>query len=53
MREYLESLKGLLDRHSSQQGAPYRVVMAVHPETEGSLRLDDLHPDRTAPAAQV
>jgi DNA-binding transcriptional ArsR family regulator len=38
MREYLETTRELLDRHGNQQGAPYRVVLAVHPDTEGSLQ---------------
>jgi DNA-binding transcriptional ArsR family regulator len=38
MREYLETTRALLDRHGNKRGAPYRVVLAVHPDTEGSLQ---------------
>jgi DNA-binding transcriptional ArsR family regulator len=36
MREYLEATRALLDKYGSRDGDPYRVVMAVHPQTEGS-----------------
>ncbi len=36
MREYLEATRQLLDKYGSRQGAAYRVVLAVHPQTEGS-----------------
>ena len=36
MREYLESTKRLLEKYGSQEGAPYRCVLAAHPQTEGS-----------------
>lgn len=34
MREHLEHLKSLVDRYASRTGAPYRVVLAVHPDPE-------------------
>jgi DNA-binding transcriptional ArsR family regulator len=36
MREYLLATRALLERYGSREGAPYRVVLAVHPQTEGS-----------------
>jgi DNA-binding transcriptional ArsR family regulator len=36
MREYLESTKRLLEKYGAEEGAPYRVVLTVHPQTEGS-----------------
>lgn len=36
MREYLEATRRLLDQYGSREGAAYRVVLAVHPQTEGS-----------------
>lgn len=36
MREYLETTRRLLDRYGAREGAPYRVVLAAHPQTEGS-----------------
>jgi DNA-binding transcriptional ArsR family regulator len=36
MREYLETTRRLLDEYGAREGAPYRVVIAVHPQTEGS-----------------
>jgi hypothetical protein len=36
MREYLEATRRLLDEYGSREGAAYRVVLAVHPQTEGS-----------------
>ena len=36
MREYLEATRQLLDKYGSRDGAAYRVVLAVHPQTEGS-----------------
>ena len=38
MREYLEATKDLLDRYGAKAGKPYRVVLAIHPKTEGSLQ---------------
>jgi DNA-binding transcriptional ArsR family regulator len=40
MREYLEATRALLDRYGARDGAPYRVVLAIHPQTktEGSLQ---------------
>ena len=38
MREYLEATKDLLERYGTQGGKPYRVVLAVHPRTEGSMQ---------------
>jgi DNA-binding transcriptional ArsR family regulator len=38
LREYLQATRRLLDRYSSQEGAPFRVVLAVHPREEGSLQ---------------
>ena len=32
MREHLEHLKSLVDRYASPAGAPYRVMLAVHPD---------------------
>lgn len=32
MREHLEHLKSLVDRYASRAGAPYRVMLAVHPD---------------------
>ena len=36
MREYLETVRALLEKYGSPEGAPYRAVLAVHPQTEGS-----------------
>lgn len=36
MRAYLESMRVLLERYGAREGAPYRVVLAVHPQAEGS-----------------
>ena len=36
MREYLETLKALIERYESNSGDAYRVVLAVHPRPEGS-----------------
>jgi DNA-binding transcriptional ArsR family regulator len=36
MREYLQATRELLDRYGTDEGAPYRIVLAVHPQTEGS-----------------
>jgi DNA-binding transcriptional ArsR family regulator len=38
MREYLEATKDLLDRYGARGGKPYRVVLAIHPRTEGSMQ---------------
>lgn len=38
LREYLQATRELLERHGSKQGDPYRVVLAVHPRTEGSMQ---------------
>lgn len=38
MREYLEATKDLLDRYGAKGGKRYRVVLAIHPETEGSMQ---------------
>lgn len=38
LREYLESTRRLLEKYGTLEGAPYRVVLAVHPETEGSMQ---------------
>ncbi len=38
MREYLEATKDLLDRYGAKGGKPYRVVLAIHPQTEGSMQ---------------
>jgi DNA-binding transcriptional ArsR family regulator len=38
MREYLEATKDLLDRYGDKGGEPYRVVLAIHPQTEGSMQ---------------
>ncbi len=38
MREYLEATRELLDRYGAKGGQPYRVVLAVHPKTEGSMQ---------------
>ena len=31
LREYLETTRALIDKYGSRRGAPYRVVLAVHP----------------------
>jgi DNA-binding transcriptional ArsR family regulator len=36
MRAHLEATRQLLEQYGSRDGAPYRVVLAVHPQTEGS-----------------
>lgn len=36
MRAYLEATRQLLDEYGSRDGEPYRVVLTVHPQTEGS-----------------
>ncbi len=36
LREYLEQTRRLIEKHGARGGAPYRVVMAVHPRVEGS-----------------
>jgi len=36
MREFLASTRELLEKHGSQGGAPYRVMITAHPQTEGS-----------------
>ena len=38
LREYLQSTRELLERYGSKQGEPYRIVLAVHPQTEGSMQ---------------
>jgi len=38
MREYLEATKDLLDRYGAKGGKPYRVVLAIHPDTKGSMQ---------------
>lgn len=38
MREYLEVTKDLLDRYGAKGDKPYRVVLAIHPKTEGSMQ---------------
>jgi len=38
MREYLEATKELLDRYGAKGAKPYRVVLAIHPRTEGSMQ---------------
>ena len=38
LREYLESTRELLERYEHKRGEPYRVVIAVHPQTEGSMQ---------------
>jgi DNA-binding transcriptional ArsR family regulator len=38
MREYLEAVKGLVERYGAAGGEPFRVVLAVHPDTEGDLQ---------------
>ncbi len=38
MREYLEATRQLVDRYAAREGSPYRVVLAVHPDTERSLQ---------------
>jgi DNA-binding transcriptional ArsR family regulator len=35
MRDYLEALGPLLQQYGARRGAPYRVVVAVYPRTEG------------------
>lgn len=36
IREYLESVRTLVERYEARRGEPYRVVLAVHPRTEES-----------------
>jgi DNA-binding transcriptional ArsR family regulator len=36
MRAYLESTRELLDEYGARRGDAYRVVLAAHPQTEGS-----------------
>ncbi len=38
MREYLEVTQDLLDRYGAKGDKPYRVVLAIHPKTEGSMQ---------------
>ena len=38
LREYLQSTRELLERYGSKRGAAYRIVLAVHPQTEGSMQ---------------
>jgi DNA-binding transcriptional ArsR family regulator len=38
MREYLEVTKELLDRYGAKGDKPYRIVLAIHPTTEGSMQ---------------
>ncbi len=38
LREYLEVTRDLLERHGTVEGAQYRIVLAVHPQTEGSMQ---------------
>lgn len=38
LREYLEMMKRLLERHGAREGEPYRVVLAVHPREQGSVQ---------------
>ena len=38
LREYLQSTRELLERYGSKRGASYRIVLAVHPQTEGSMQ---------------
>jgi DNA-binding transcriptional ArsR family regulator len=32
--EYARALRGLVERYESKKGAPYRIVMAVHPRSD-------------------
>ena len=34
MREYLELTRALVERYEARDGAPYRVVLAVHPQAD-------------------
>lgn len=38
LEAYLRMTRELLERHGSKQGEPYRIVLAVHPQTEGSMQ---------------
>ena len=38
LKEYLKATRELLERYGSKQGDPYRIVLAVHPQTEGSMQ---------------
>ena len=38
MSEYLEATRDLLDRYGAKGANPYRVVLAIHPKTEGSMQ---------------
>jgi DNA-binding transcriptional ArsR family regulator len=38
MHEYLTATRDLLDRYGAKRGEAYRVVLAIHPKTEGSIQ---------------
>lgn len=38
LQEYLEQTRALLERYERKPGEPYRVVIAVHPQTEESMQ---------------
>jgi DNA-binding transcriptional ArsR family regulator len=38
LKEYLKTTRELLERFGSRHGDPYRIVLAVHPRTEGSMQ---------------
>lgn len=38
LREYLEATRALVEKYESKEGDAYRVTLAVHPRTEGSMQ---------------